>query len=218
MVFEFANNLAGTTGPNGARIGALTSQLDRATVGATTSAFVQHRLMLGSRLIALPGLRVTEFSLNGQRYVEPRLTATWLATDRLRVKGAWGNYHQFVNRLIREDVFQGNREFWALSDDSAVPVASSSNVALGAAYQTGRLLIDGEAFSRKISNLTQLAPRVTGSTDSVDLSRFFYTGSGRAKGIELLAQLKQGRHSGWASYTWSRVAYDFPELSRAVPG
>ncbi len=67
MVFEFANNLAGNTGPNGVQIGALTSQLDRSTVGATTSAFVQHRLMLGNRLIAMPGLRVTEFSLNGQR-------------------------------------------------------------------------------------------------------------------------------------------------------
>ena len=217
VVFEFANNLAGPTGANGVRIGTLASQLDRSTTGATTSAFVQHRMMLGNRLIALPGLRVTEFSVTGERYVEPRVTATWLTTDRLRVKGAWGRYHQFVNRLIREDVFQGNREFWALSDDSTVPVASSTNAAIGAAYQTSRLLIDAEVFSRDISNLSQLAPRLTGSTSSVDLSRFFYAGSGRAKGVELLGQLKRGRHSGWASYTWSRVTYDFPELSEPFP-
>jgi hypothetical protein len=213
VVFEFANNLAGNTGPNGVQIGALASQLDRSTIGATTSAFVQHRVMLGNRLIAMPGLRITDFSLNGQRYVEPRVTATWLTTDRLRLKGAWGQYHQFVNRLVREDVFQGNREFWTLSDGTTVPVASSTNAAIGAAYQTNQLLIDGEVFSREIANLSQLAPRVTGSTDSVDLSRYFYTGTGRAKGVELLAQLKKGRHSGWASYTWSRVTYDFPELS-----
>lgn len=213
VVFEFANNLAATAGPNGAQIGALASQLNRSTTGTTTSAFVQHRMMLGTRLIAQPGLRMTQSSVSGERYLEPRVTATWLATDRLRVKGAWGRYHQFVNRLVREDVFQGNREFWALSDTTAVPVAASTNSSVGAAYQTNRLLIDGEVFSRDIKNLSQLAPRLTGSTDAVDLSSFFYTGSGRAKGLELLTQMKRGRHSGWVSYTWSRVTYDFPELS-----
>lgn len=217
VVFEFANNLAGTTGPNGARIGALASQLNRATTGTTTSAFVQHRMMLGNRLIAQPGVRMTQFSLAGEPYLEPRVTATWLATDRFRVKGAWGQYHQFVNRLVREDVFQGNREFWALSDSTAVPVAASTNASVGAAYQTNRLLIDGEVFSRDIKNLSQLAPRLTGSTDSVDLSSFFYTGNGRAKGLELLTQVKRGRHSGWVSYTWSKVTYDFPELSEPFP-
>jgi hypothetical protein len=217
VVFEFANSLAGTTGPNGAQIGALASQLNRATTGTTTSAFVQDRMMLGNRFIALPGLRVTQSSVSGERYLEPRVTATWLATDRLRAKGAWGQYHQFVNRLVREDVFQGNREFWALSDTTTVPLASSTNASVGAAYQTNRLLIDGEVFSRHIKDLSQLAPRLTGSTDSVDLSSFFYTGSGRAKGIELLTQVKRGRHSGWASYTWSRVTYDFPELSEPFP-
>ena len=90
---------------------------------------------------------MTQFSVSGERYLEPRVTATWLATDRLRVKGAWGQYHQFVNRLVREDVFQGNREFWALSDTTAVPVAASTNSSVGAAYQTNRLLIDGEIFA-----------------------------------------------------------------------
>lgn len=217
VVFEFANNLAGTTGPNGAQIGALASQLNRSTTGTTTSAFIQHRMMLGNRLIALPGLRITQFSVSGEGYIEPRLTATWLATDRLRVKGAWGRYHQFVNRLTREDVFQGNREFWALSDTTAVPVAASANSSVGAAYQTSRLLIDAEVFSRDIKDLSQLAPRLTGSTDSVDLSSFFYTGNGRAKGLELLTQIRRGRHSGWASYTWSRVTYDFPGLSEPFP-
>ena len=217
VVFEFANNLAGTTGPNGAQIGALASQLNRSTTGTTTSAFVQHRMMLGNRLIAMPGLRVTRSSESDERYIEPRLTATWLATDRLRFKGAWGQYHQFVNRLVREDVFQGNREFWALSDGTTVPVAASTNASVGAAYQTNRLLPDGEVFSRDIKNLSQLAPRLTGSTDSIDLSNYFYTGSGRSKGVELLAQMKRGRHSGWASYTWSRVTYDFPELSEPFP-
>jgi hypothetical protein len=92
--------------------------------------------------------------------------------------------------LVREDVFQGNREFWALSDTTAVPVAASTNSSVGAAYQTNRLLIDGEIFSRDIRT-SRNWHWLTGSTDSVDLSSFFYTRSGRAKGLELLTQMKR---------------------------
>ena len=195
VVFEFANSLAGTTAPNGAQIGALASQLNRSTTGTTTSGFVQHRMMLGNRLMAQPGLRMTQFSVSGERYLEPRVTATWLATDRLRVKGAWGQYHQFINRLVREDVFQGNREFWALSDATAVPVAASTNSSIGAAYQTNRLLIDGEVFSRDIKDLSQLAPRLTGSTDSVD-SAASSIQEAAVQGFELLTQMRGAAIAG----------------------
>ena len=215
VAYRFENNVAAPAGSTNTRIGAVASQLNRSTTAVTTSAFVQDRIMFGTKLIADPGLRVSQYSLAGEAYVEPRLSATWLATKRLRVKGAWGEYHQFVNRLTREDVFQGNREFWTLSDGSTVPIAQSTNAAIGAAYQSSRLLIDGEVFMRQIGGLSQLAPRIIGSTDSVDLTRFFYEGSGQARGLELLTQIKKGRHNGWASYTWSRVRYTYPDLSSA---
>ena len=217
VAYRFENNVAPPAGSTATQIGAVASQLNRSTTAVTTSAFVQDRIMFGTKLMANPGVRVSQYSLADKPYVEPRLSATWLATERLRVKGAWGQYHQFVNRLTREDVFQGNREFWTLSDGSTVPIAESTNAAIGAAYQSSRLLIDAEVFSRKIGGLSQLAPRIVGSTDSVDLTRFFYEGNGQAKGLELLTQMKKGRHNGWASYTWSRVTYDFPDLSPAYP-
>jgi hypothetical protein len=67
-------------------------------------------------------------------------------------------------------------------------------------------------FSRDMRDISQLAPRVTGSTAGIDLSQFFYRGTGKARGLEVLAQRKAGRHTGWASYTLSRVTYDFPDL------
>jgi hypothetical protein len=72
-------------------------------------------------------------------------------------------------------------------------------------------------YSRDIKGLSQLAPRLIGSTDSVDLNRFFYGGTGKARGLELLGQGRIGRHNGWASYTWSRITYDFPDLSGEFP-
>ena len=105
----------------------LSSRLNRDTSGDLTSLYAQHRLIAGTRLIATPGVRVTRFSETGETAVEPRLSGTFLATPALRFKGAWGIYHQYVNRLVREDVLQGNRDFWALADGSTIPVSSSIN-------------------------------------------------------------------------------------------
>jgi ferric enterobactin receptor len=190
----------------------LSSSLNRDTSGDLTSLYAQHRLIAGTRLIATPGVRVTRFSETGETAVEPRLSGTFLATPALRFKGAWGIYHQYVNRLVREDVLQGNRDFWALADGSTIPVSSSVNTSAGAAYETNRFLADVEVFSRDVRDISQLAPRVTGSTAGIDLSQFFYRGTGKARGLEVLAQRKAGRHTGWASYTLSRVTYDFPDL------
>jgi ferric enterobactin receptor len=209
--YELQNLQAPGLGDDG-RFGNLSSSLDRDTSGDLTTWYAQGRLTAGSRLIATPGVRVTHFSLTGDQYLEPRLSATLIATDKIRLKAAWGQYHQFVSRLTREDVLQGNREFWALSDGSTIPVSSSTNVAAGATYDTGRTLVDSEIFVRRLSNLSQLAPRVTGSSDGIDLSQFFYQGSGRVRGVEALLQRKLGRHTGLASYTYSRVTYDFPDL------
>jgi ferric enterobactin receptor len=189
----------------------LSSRLNRDTSGDLTSLYAQHRLLTG-RVIATPGVRVTHFSETGDTALEPRLSGTFLATSALRLKGAWGVYHQYVSRLVREDVLQGNRDFWALADGSTIPVSSSVNASAGATYETNRFLTDVEVFSRDMRDISQLAPRVTGSSGGIDLSQFFYRGTGKAHGLEVLAQRKVGRHTGWASYTLSRVTYDFPDL------
>ena len=182
-------------GPGGQPIGALSARLDRDTAGELTSVYAQHRAIVKNRLIATPGVRVTQFSLTDDVAVEPRISATFLLTPTLRLKGAWGLYHQYVNRLVREDVLQGNREFWALADGATIPVSSAINTAVGGTYETGRTLFDVELFSRELRDISQLAPRVTGSTDGVDLGQFFYTGTGRVRGLEAT-----GAAQDWAAY------------------
>jgi outer membrane receptor for ferrienterochelin and colicin len=168
--YQFATSLAPPSGTTAAA-SPLTTELNRTTKGDVSSIYAQHRLALGSRVFATPGIRVTQFSETGERYLEPRLSGTVLIGGPFRAKAAWGRYHQFVNRLVREDVLQGNRQFWALADGTEVPVAASTNMAAGAAYETSRLLVDAEWFARDLADLSQLAPRVLGTANTVDLSQ-----------------------------------------------
>ncbi len=94
----------------GARLGAspLASVLNRDESGRLAAAFLQDRWLIGSRLLLVPGLRLTHFDRTGDRYTEPRLAATLFLTDTFKLKTAAGRYHQFTNRITREDVLQGN--------------------------------------------------------------------------------------------------------------
>ena len=136
------------SGPGrGARAGAnpLTGVLDRAESGRLAAAFLQDRWLLGSRLLLVPGIRLTSFDRTGERYTEPRLAGTLFLTDAFKLKTAAGRYFQFTNRITREDVLQGNREFWSLSDGTTVPVAEATHLIGGASYQRGDLLVDSSS-------------------------------------------------------------------------
>ena len=62
----------------GARFGAspLASVLNRDESGRLAAAFLQDRWLIGSRLLMVPGVRLTHFDRMGGRYTEPRLAAT----------------------------------------------------------------------------------------------------------------------------------------------
>ena len=198
----------------GARFGAspLASVLNRDESGRLAAAFLQDRWLIGSRLLMVPGVRLTHFDRMGGRYTEPRLAATLFLTDAFKLKTAAGRYYQFTNRITREDVLQGNREFWSLSDGTTVPVAEATHLIGGASYERGDLLVDVELFTKDLTDLTQFAPRFAAASDDLDYDAFFYRGTGTARGGEMLVQKRSGQHTGWASYTLSAVEESFPDL------
>jgi hypothetical protein len=57
----------------------------------------------------------------------------------------------------------------------------------------------------------------TGPRSASSIPDYFYSGSGTARGIELLLQKKYGHYTGWISYTYSRVIHEFPELNNGDP-
>jgi ferric enterobactin receptor len=198
-------------GPRGGETG-FVGLLDREATGTHTSYYVQDRWMLGNRFIVAPGLRATTFNVADQSVLEPRVSATYLVDERLRLKAAWSRHHQFTTRLVREDVLQGNRPFWTVADGGLVPVSASTQVSGGFAYETAGFVVDVELYDRRLDGLSLLAPRVAGAAQSVDLNEFFYSGTGNAHGLEVLAQKKFGANTGWISYTLARVEQEFPDL------
>lgn len=197
----------------------LANVLDQTGDGRLTALFVQDRWLIGSKLLLVPGVRLTRFDRTGTQYSDPRLAVSYFIDERVKLKAATGRYHQFVSQVTREDVLQGNRQFWSLADGDALPVSAATHLIGGASYQRGDFLFDVEVFRKELSALTQFAPRLFGASGEVDYRDFFYHGEGLARGLELLVQKRTGRHTGWVSYTNSTVRESFPTLETApFPG
>ena len=193
--------------------------LNRNDEGLTTSIYIQDKHTFSDKLIFTGGLRTTFYSVNNQTYLEPRAALTYLLSDKIKVKAAWGKYNQQATRIVREDIQQGSRDFWLLADDERVPVSSAEHYIAGLSYETPSFLFDVEAYYKNLDGLSEYTTRLTpvgvGRNRSLNFEEFFFTGTGIAKGLEFLLQKKVGKFTGWIGYTLGEVKYDFEAFGDA---
>ncbi len=194
-----------------------TTLIDRDDQGLTASIYVEDKVTISDRLILNLGLRSNYYSPTSKLYIEPRASFTYLVNDKLKLKGAYGQYNQFATRVIREDIQQGSRDFWVLANDDLIPSSSSTHYVIGGAYETDAYLFDVEAFYKSYDGLSEYTNRLEasgfGRDRTLSIDEQFYTGTGISKGVEFLVQKKFGQFSGWISYTLSDVEYDFKDFS-----
>ena len=187
--------------------------INRKEEGLTSSFYVQDKHTVNDKLILTGGLRTTYYNVNDKFYLEPRAAVTYLLTDKIKLKGAWGKYNQQATRIVREDIQQGSRDFWLLADDERVPVSSAEHFIGGISYETPSFLFDVEAYYKKLDGLSEFTTRLTpsgvGPNRTLDFEELFFTGTGVAKGVEFLLQKKVGKFTGWIGYTLGEVKYDF---------
>ena len=161
------------------------------------------------------GGRASYYNGTAEWYVEPRFSALVAITANLRLKGAYGRYHQFVNRVVNENVTEGSRDFWLLADGDLVDVQGSTHYVAGAAYEQGDFLFDVEAYHKELDGLSEFSLRFRRT--GLETEQLFFNGTGTARGIEFLAQKRVGRLTGWLTYTIADVEHRFPGLNDGDP-
>jgi len=193
--------------------------IDSRTKGLSLAGYLQDKIYIKDKLTLVYGLRSTWYNLTNKVYLEPRTSVNYKLNDRWNLKASWGKYYQYTNRVVRENVLEGNRDFWLLADDKTIPVSSAYHYIAGISYEAPRYLVDVEVFYKPMNGLSEYTMRNESfrmqSTSS--LPDNFYEGSGTAKGFEVLLQKKFGSYTGWIAYTYSRVEYQFDELNNGEP-
>jgi len=161
------------------------------------------------------GLRASYYELSDKYFLEPRASITYKLMKNIKLKGAYGKYYQFINRIINENVSEGSRDFWLLADGDLVNVSSSIHYIAGASFENDWLLFDVEVYHKDINDLSEFSMRFARNPDP-DPGSLFFSGDGFAEGVDFLLQKKQGQYNGWLSYSVSRVRYTFPAFNDGV--
>jgi hypothetical protein len=157
-------------------------------------------------------MRATFYSPTSGLYLEPRFSASYLLTDNYTLKFATGQFYQFMNQVTRDDIADGNRNFWVLSNDQGIPVGRSRQIMGGISWEDKQFLVDVEGYYKALNGLTQYTVSQTGfgpGGGSPSLVEDFYSGTGRAYGLELLIQKKLGNYTGWIGYTLANAQNKF---------
>ena len=188
--------------------------IDEKNKGLQVAFYLQDTWQVNQRLTLNGGLRATYFDMTDKLYLEPRVSASYSLNKKLKLKAAWGHYYQFVNRIVREDVSQGSRDFWLLADDQNSPVSFSRHLIAGLSYETNGWLFDMEVYDKSLNGIVEYSNRQS-ATALVDLenTNYFFQGTGVARGVEWLVQKKTGNYKGWISYTLGEVVHDIPGIS-----
>lgn len=184
--------------------------------GLSLGGYLELEQNIG-KLKVQPGMRFTHYNVTGKTYIEPRFSASYALTDKLMLKMATGRFYQFTNRVIREDILSGSKDFWVLANGSSIPVGSAFHYIAGASYETDKYLFSVEAYYKTLTGLTEYSLRQTGAggggmmgpNQAITLEENFYNGEGYAKGIEFMVQKKVGKYTGWMGYTLAEAFNKF---------
>ena len=131
------------------------------------------------------------------------------------LKAAGGRYYQFIKRVVREDIQQGSRDFWILTDGVKLPIAYNDQMSVGASFENKNYLFDVEAYDKKLMGLSEYSLRIArsftipGQSSLVPVENFLQ-GTGKARGIDFLIQKKSGKINGWIAYTLGEVLNNYP--------
>jgi ferric enterobactin receptor len=187
--------------------------LERNQSGQYSSLYFSDNWQATKKLSITGGLRASYYQLTNQYLYEPRFSFAYFLTNKIKLKGAYGNYNQFVNRIINENLSEGSRDFWLMADGDQVKLSSSQHYIVGFSHETNGWLFDVEAYHKDLQNISEFSLRFRTGAQITSATQLFYSGKGYAEGVDFLLQKKAGKYTGWASYTIGRVRNTYADFN-----
>ncbi|WNJ15953.1 TonB-dependent receptor domain-containing protein [Pontibacter sp. G13] len=180
--------------------------------------YVEDLWKVNDRLTFHLGLHGSHYRVDQSDYwsLQPRVSARFLATDRLSLKGSFVTMTQFLHLLTNSGTGLPV-DLWVPATDR-VPPQRSWQVALGAATT----LRDGwelsvEGYYKEMKTLIEYREGTNfflSLEESDWQDRVVSGGTGTAYGAEVLLQKRKGATTGWLGYTLSWNNRQFDELNQ----
>ncbi len=214
----------------------LPSDLDSTLDSTRAGAWLQDRIVAGSRLVLEPGLRLDWSGVNSRTTLAPRLAVVWRLGGATRLRAGGGLYTQSpgYEKLIQSDYFVDltgdlGRELlheraWHAVLGLEHDFGSSVTARVEGYWKSFDDLIVGrlETETERLARLAayDFPPELRSSipTDAIITSFPENGASGRSYGFDVLVQKRPtpgARLTGWAAYTYGQAERE--EYGRTLP-
>jgi hypothetical protein len=177
-------------------------------------AYIEDNFDLNARLSVNVGLHSSGFLVDDTFYasLQPRVSARFMASDRLSLKAAYSKMSQNIH-LLSSSTINLPTDLW-LPTTKKVKPQTSHQFALGGVYKVNSSIdFSIEGFYKSMTNLLEYKEGASfvGATtrweDKVEL------GKGWSYGAEFLLEKTIGKTTGWIGYTWSKAERQFENLN-----
>lgn len=174
------------------------------------AAYVENKSTFGP-VILRPGLRISKYGYDPDVYLEPRVNFMVHINNGLRLKGAFGQYYQYIISMNTQEyeLSQFLDYYYPLRNFSP---SKSVHYILGLEkdlFNTTSLAVD---LYYKDIRQTYMFDLNQSEFEAYTFSDKIQSGTGEAYGMELFWKGNWNRFSGWISYTLSRSTRSYPNI------
>jgi len=167
------------------------------------------------------GLRISSFQTSTKTYLrpEPRISAAMRLAKDFSVKASYAKMNQYVHMLSNTGLGLPT-DLWVPTTDKIAP-QQSSQIAVGLArdLEKPQLTLTLEGYYKKMNNIISYKEGSSflsldgENANEINWEDNVTSGKGWSYGLEVMAQRKTGKLSGWIGYTLSWTQWKFPELN-----
>lgn len=153
------------------------------------------------------GVRANYFSDGDFLRIEPRLSAEYDLTERVKLQAAYGRYNQFFT-LITNEAFSGF-DIWLTTDEGVNPAYGDQYIIGAKTIPFENYGLDIELYYRSMEDLFELDPFIPDPA-GLAYADLFRIGTGYAYGMEVMFEKQMGRFNGYIGYTLGYTWRKFP--------
>lgn len=179
-------------------------------------AYLSDILPIGNRLSLKSGIRINKMMDKNSFYVEPRISGSFKLNEQWKLNAAWGRYHQFIYKIANIDRNQNYSYLWVAGNEN-IPVLKATHWVGELNYFKNDFTLNAQAYYKTTQNLSERVFELRKIKNMIVNGYFMYYGDAKNYGLDLFAKKDIGKHSVWASYTWSKAFERFAPQKEQLP-
>ncbi len=173
-----------------------------------SSIYTQSNYNITKDLAIQGGIRLNYWKFINQINFDPRLATMWQLNQSVKLKLAWGIYHQNLKLATQPDV--AIFDTW-LGTDTTLKVARSDHYI----FSIETIPVEGynlnvDIYYKSLQNINELNRYVSQIKVAKDA---LYQGNGEAFGFEIFLQKKYGKLGGWLGYGFGFINAQYDSIN-----